>query len=546
MVTKYISVDGEYVAHNAYGQTGPAVRCKQTGLLLATRQIGIEVSSGTYKFVSPEGTLPASGVDRLFSVMYPAKFGFMMFFKDDDTPTNVLSIAVSYYPSKSILIRCLKGSATVPKPYWASADTDGSETTVDGYTAYSLSEGQYVLFYDSSKPKPQIGSNKVAYADRYPKEASEPDGLTLSIDLTDDSMGIFSNPTVDSVTVALGFGPSILMTSVPGSSMRFFYKSDERAHLPIGFISWSYYREPAHAHNTCRMGAFYRPFYMDDSDASAGTWQDPPDLAGMIVVFEDDDGYCGFAFEAAQHRLSYAKVTELKAVLRFKFIDDELYVEGRFTFKSLMSHRNYDEGGVTVGVAGDLKPPNKAPGFTMPSSVSAFNGSSWVSLSLPGADWSWHTGYYAVRFSYTTDRGAGYYYGKLVKFYSSWATGITPKIALLSPSDNPEPPKLYTSQVADRDFSPGEVTGFRVEWRLGPAEDYEESPSSPSLETVSDHPDEVSQYFTGVLYQPAVTGWEWMQTLMDLMNSLMYLVLFILILSLLISSMREAKRPAEE
>jgi len=44
----------------------------------------------------------------------------------------------------------------------------------------------------------------------------------------------------------------------------------------------------------------------------------------------------------------------------------------------------------------------------------------------------------------------------------------------------------------------------------------------------------------------APTGWEWMQTLMDLMNSLMYLVLFILVLSLLISSMREAKRPAEE
>jgi len=44
----------------------------------------------------------------------------------------------------------------------------------------------------------------------------------------------------------------------------------------------------------------------------------------------------------------------------------------------------------------------------------------------------------------------------------------------------------------------------------------------------------------------APTGWEWLQTLMDLMNSLMYLVLFILVLSLLVSSMREAKRPAEE
>ena len=494
-IRKYLAFDGEYVSHNTYGQEGTAGRCKRTGLLIAGRQIGIEVASGTYRFISPEGVLPTEA-DRWYGTWHPAKFGIFLIFRDDDVPTNVYTLAMSYYPSKAILVRCLKGSATVPKPYWASIDTDGTSTTVDGYDAVSLSEGEYALFYDANFPKPKLGIRKIAFWDRYPKDVEWAEGISLEMVL--DGSG-YENPTIGRAIIALGFGPSLLLRQTLANPHSFHY-NDPRASIRICFLTKVNYRSPKYVHEPSHRDHRFRlirQFYLDDPNVDAGTWADNPDLNGRVLVIERDDGYFGWAAELAQHRADYSKVNEWREVNLFKFVpeDRNVYAETICVTKALTTHHNYDEAGNTTGFSCEYSSIRLVPGFTKPSSMSAWDGSAWATIPLSEGAWVWKTGYWATLYNASTDYGTAYHYARLLKFYTNWATSLTGKIS----SYDCKEPYVYVAQVADRDFSADELTGFKAIWRIGATEDYESAPPSPELVSISDWPDELMLYFTDVI-----------------------------------------------
>ena len=136
------------------------------------------------------------------------------------------------------------------------------------------------------------------------------------------------------------------------------------------------------------------------------------------------------------------------------------------------------------------------PGFVKPDSVLAWDGSSWVTISLPSGAYTWNNGYWATRYTGQSDYGSVYLFNRLIKFYSNWANSITPRIA----SYDRRPTYVYVYEVSGRNFSPGEITGYKASGVLSTSEYYEEPPH-PTLEKITDYPTELEEYFSNV-YEP--------------------------------------------
>ncbi len=469
---------------------GPGIKCKKTEIVFATRQQLMPVEAGVYKEVTPMWSETVEGV---IGNLVPAKFGFFILYRSDDTPTHSRSIAVSYKDGyKAVLINSLKGSCVVPKPYWASVETTGSLTSVDGYDAYALDEGEYVLFYDSPSA-PTLGANKIAFGDRHPKEGVV-EGVTPKMDLS-EAYG--KTLTVD---IALGYGQN-LNYNAGDWGHKIINPDEPRMVAYVGSTFGKvYYRSPVYVHDH-----FFphmekiKPMYLDDSNVGAGTWNDPWDLYGVLAVYEEPTtGWWGFIGEICQHRANYSMVNNG----RFYILNKANETEKNFYHKTgcyitpVTTFHNYGRGGAALGFGAIENHSMWVSGFAkIPSwTCYGYNG-AWGSVSFSSGAWTRYDGYWACRGICPTDYGNRYTYGALRKLIAP-AT-VTTKTPVIAGWGDDHFICLNFKEWEDIDMAVGEKWGFEAIGFSGATEKYEDAPPSPELTTDTS---DIDNLFAGISY----------------------------------------------
>lgn len=496
---RFICLEGEYVSHQQYGALlpeGSGIRCKRTGLVLATRQQLVEVASGVYKEITPTWDRTTYADPETIGGIggfIPVKYGFLLLYRSDDTPTHARSIALSYAGGyRAILVKSIKGSCIVPKPYWASVITNGTETTVDGYLAYSLADGEYACFYDSPSA-PVLGANRIGFADRYPKEGVV-EGVTLTIDL---SLRLGGTGTVK---IATGYGQTLDYNEGLGDGRIFVNPAEPRMRTIIG-TGWGAIR----LRGSVYVHSHWFPFaegvtYLDDP--LAGTWADPWDVYGIVGVFEDLEAETwGHIVEFCQHRTDYSRVNHGRFYKRMRAdIINKIFEEWYGIYIHVDSrHFNYGRGGATVPFSNVLISDRWLSGVpTLPNWTSYGYNGAWGSISFAsGSVWTYHDGYWAMRTAMSSDYGVRYAYGAFRKAIApSRITALTPVVAGFGDFKWIHE---YHKECEDIYLEAGEEWGYETYGRVGAVESYETSPPSPVLTTDASSIDE---YFNWVARPP--------------------------------------------
>jgi len=491
---KYLAMDIAFIeAGTISGTASEGHKDAVAGIVYIDKCFFVEVASGVYYSVSPAGVpdITADYGGRVYAVFLPARHGYYAIYWLSDAP-DVVSIAVSYKSGVAVLVKCIAGSVTVPKPMSTpNVETDGTLTTVDGYDAVSLSEGQYALFY-SQDAAPPAGAGKFGFADRYPKEVTAPEGVSVDIDFT-ALVGAGG-----AVKIALGYGQdiSISLYRVVGRGPWYTDGVDDRATIGLFLCGRMLYRDPKCAYlPVCTPPSYFGPVYADDPDASAGTWRMFSRVKAPVMAIEAFDGWWGWGSMGWGIRLDYTtKPVEYSHVFLHKYdaANRRFEVLARVSSKSAVDHYSYGQAAATSPFSARDTKTEGAEGIADPSSADLWDGSSWTTVSLTSGSWDFYSGYFAYRVAIPAAAGNIYVFNKISKVYTS-AGGVTgykfaaarTKLHCLD---------LCVTDIEDRTISAGEVWGYEY-FKVVGATEYTEEPSAPEVvANLTDHPTEILEY----------------------------------------------------
>lgn len=526
---KYLALNGEYVPHNdsRFGNDGPAVYDEDTGFCFSARQVFIPVNSrknSAFDFAkcTPDSVRMSDGAAegiRSHGHIVPARLGYFLWTRDNDTPAECRAWAVSKYRGLAVLVRVTKSAGThsIYVPYWAAVETDGSYVVdSDGRAYLKLSQGQYGLFWQG-RQKPEIGTDKIAFADRYPKETvSAGNGISGTYDFS--TAALFNSPVsgLNSVDISLGYGPD-LNWGFQGLGQFVRDGADSRRNIFVGggFL----FQQSRGTTTNCiqqnagglNSNAQIQAVYQDDTGVnSAGnqTFQENGRLAGRMIVFGSPTtpNIGGIAVEWQQN-LSGTNTASYGLLARdryFRMWQLDTPESGRiqmtcgeyFIATSATAFTNFDEGGSTVGYS--IKCDPMAAGESVPSAVDYYNG-TWNAGSMT-AGYHWISPAHGIRSTHTATAGNAYKFGKVV--YLIRPSSLAAQNGKVAWNTTLTHTFLYNAGISGRSVALGERWGQKVVCVYSGSTGTTYSEANPASPTDNiENTSEIDGYFGGFAQQ---------------------------------------------
>jgi len=430
-----------------------------------TGNIYMSPDDTTGLFSSPVPTAPSSG-DRfvfVYTVMKNAVVGiwYGRTSADYDTPVHV---AINKQIG-ALLVTNLSSNTVVvnhPTTYYSNYETTGTYNS--GNYTVTLSQGQYALFYNTTKPTVNT-SAPIGFTNYEPiASTTQPSGNWIKV--------VYGTTTYWlSNTIKYNLICEIGNTS---ATIRKMYGNDYYG-LGLCYLyqwrqSWrsdmaSEYQIPYVAHNFS--------MYTDDVNATsfAGGYN-----TSKIVYIEDSEGIL-LVVRTIKTTTDpyYLKATTIYAI---KFVDGT-----KKRIKLLLFNKAYTDC-TSYGEANLVRHPAVA-NLLSSANASYWNGTQWVSVQNPSAtSYEYHDGYYIARATGTLPYSGASHGGIIcVRRWGGYHTGNYPKVVFVSG---------YGAITLFVDYSGSTITAGNAVWGLGEAV-IDPSGTLPDLTDISPYESPVSE-----------------------------------------------------
>ena len=411
---------------------------------------GIKVlSNGSWSKIQPyvDKPSPADTITRGKALIY--RDGLIINF-DDETNGYLAQIAKTF-----LLIRCLRGTVTIPKIDGYLIEHNGTDTD----TEIQLSAGQYALFYKDTKPT--VGS----YLTSDVENGSGHKVNLITLDGT--SLSFYLN---------LGYGESYIDYSTSKWGMKYSDNEVRPPTLPILFLTWSKRDTYAHAQIMYVPAWLGAVPYIDDPNT---TTNQVLDRVPRRISAGEEDNWFYFGVEVEYHDSSRTHRFTVRHIFMY-YYDSENDIWKIRNMKKLVTVttiHNYDEAGLTTayGARVGVGTWNEDENHDILDDYYGYkDGVGWEALAFSSTDYTWRTGYKATRIQAS-------FYGLTVYIYTKYfAKGGSISLNTYKHA------RYYTSawlnhyfdDFADIDIDAGNVIALAIESWCSPTEQYEADPPS--------------------------------------------------------------------
>ena len=413
---------------------------------------GIKVlSGGSWANVTPYISKPGSPSDVITGEGFVYKNGIVL---NVDNGSNGYLVQIDN--RGFVLFRAMRGTVTVPKIDGYNAESNGT----DNGTSYSLSAGQYALFYKDYKPTL---------------------GTYLTSDVENGTGHKINFTTMDGTefTVYMGFGhgESRIDLATGPRDMKYADGIYRAPYSPFIRCAWAFRSSYYHVH-------LVRPWYW----FTTGTYADDPNTTSNgvldrilreLYVGEDSEGFFFLAFKFEHHDTTRTQRFTLSVVIKYKYDSENDIWKFRIA-KKLHADTdvfNYDQGGTTTGLGCHTAVTHGPDKISTTYYGYNPNTGEWEELSFNTSGYTWRTGYRATRIS-----ASGVYDGVQIDVYAY--TKYINKGGTLALSTYKHAMSYgvhnwlnhYYSEVADKTIPQGEYVAWEIEIWYAKTDVYEEDP----------------------------------------------------------------------
>jgi len=345
--------------------------------------------------------------------------------------------------------------------YYSNYETNGTYNSTD--LTVTLNQGQYVLFYNTTKPTVNT-SAPIGFTDYEPiASTSQPSGNWIKLVYGTTTYWL-SNTIKYNLFCTVGNNED---------TVRNMYQND---YYGMGFTYWYYFRRSYRA-DCCQPIERYvvRVYNVYADDPNAGTWAESVNIV-KIVYIEDSEGVLKIT------RL--VKTTTDPYYIKYTAIQGEKFIDGaKKRIKLLLFDKAYTDC-ISYGEAGLVRHPAVAS-LTSSANASFWNGTQWVSVQDPSASsYEYHDGYYIARATGTLPFSGASHGGIIcVRRWGGYHTGNYPKVVFVSG---------YGAITLFVDYSGSTITAGNAVWGLGEAV-IDPSGTLPDLTDISPYESPVSE-----------------------------------------------------
>jgi hypothetical protein len=345
--------------------------------------------------------------------------------------------------------------------YYSNYETTGTYNS--GNQTVTLSQGQYVLFYNTTKPTVNT-SAPIGFTNYEPiASTSQPSGNWIKVVYGSTTYWL-TNTVKYNLLCTVGNSDS---------TVKQMYQND---YYGLGFAYWYYFRSGYRA-DTCQPHEAYvaRIFNLYSDDVNATSWAESVNIA-KIVYIEDSEGILKI--------LRLIKTTTTPYYLKYTAIQGEKFIDGtKKRIKLLMFDKAYTNCS-SFGEANLVRHPAVA-NLLSSANASYWNGTQWVSVQNPSnSSYEYHDGYYIGRATGTLPFSGTSFGGIIcVRRWGGYHTGNYPVVVFVSG---------YGSITLFINYDGSTITAGNAVWGIGEAV-IDPSGNLPTLTDISPYESPVSE-----------------------------------------------------